>query len=174
MKYFLKTQSGREFELEIENGHGETYAIHIGDRTIQADFTDVDQLGQHAAILDGRSYAASIEETDEQHLLVNIAGETFTIVAQDEREKAADEVAGQGPAKAEVVKASMPGVIISLAVATGDVLEPGAPVAVLEAMKMQNEVACQHGGVVEEVLIAAGQSVEANQPLIKLAPAAAE
>jgi acetyl-CoA/propionyl-CoA carboxylase biotin carboxyl carrier protein len=172
MKYFLKTQSGREFELEIENGHGDSYAIHIGDRTIQADFTDVDQLGQHAAILDGRSYAASIEESDEQHLLVNIAGETFTIVAQDEREKAADEVAGQGPAKAEVVKASMPGVIISLAVAAGDVLEPGAPVAVLEAMKMQNEVACLHGGVVEEVLIEAGQSVEANQPLIKLAPVA--
>jgi biotin carboxyl carrier protein len=43
---------------------------------------------------------------------------------------------------------------------------------VLEAMKMQNEVACLHGGVVEEVLIEAGQSVEANQPLIKLAPVA--
>jgi biotin carboxyl carrier protein len=170
MKYFLKTQSGREFELEIENGQGESYTIHMEGRTIQADFTDVDQLGQHAAILDDRSYAASIEETDEQHLLVNIAGETFTIVAQDEREKAADEVAGQGPAKAEVVKASMPGVIISLAVNPGDVLEPGAPVAVLEAMKMQNEVACLHGGIVEEVLIESGQSVEANQPLIKLAP----
>ncbi|MDP7061809.1 MAG: biotin/lipoyl-containing protein [Planctomycetota bacterium] len=171
MKYFLKTQSGREFELEIEDGHGDSYAIRIGDRTIQADFTDVDRLGQHAAILDGRSYAASIEESDEQHLLVNIAGESFTIIAQDEREKAADAVASQGPPKAEVVKASMPGVIISLAVDAGDVLEAGAPVAVLEAMKMQNEVACAHGGVVEEVLIEAGQSVEANQALIKLAPA---
>ncbi len=39
---------------------------------------------------------------------------------------------------------------------------------------MQNEVACLHGGVVEEVLIEAGQSVEANQPLIKLAPAPQE
>ena len=64
----------------------------------------------------------------------------------------------------------MPGVIISLAVAVGDVLLPGAAIAVLEAMKMQNEVACLHGGVVEEVLIASGQTVEANQVLIKLAP----
>ena len=86
--------------------------------------------------------------------------------------QAADEVAGQGPAKAEVVKASMPGVIVSVAAAVGDVLEQGAPVAVLEAMKMQNEVACLHGGVVEEVLVAAGESVEANQALIRLAPAA--
>ncbi len=130
MKYFLKTQSGREFELEISAGNADSYSIKIGDRTIQADFTDVDRLGQHAAIFDGRSFAASIEESDEQHLLVNIAGETFTIIAQDEREKAADAVASQGPPRAEVVKASMPGVIVSLAVAAGDVIEPGAPVAV--------------------------------------------
>ncbi len=172
MKYFLQTQSGREFEIEVENGSADDYSIRVNGREIRADFTDVDQLGQHAVILDDRSYAASIEERDEQHLLVNIAGETFTIVAQDEREKAADEVAGQGPAKAEVVKASMPGVIVSVAAAVGDVLEQGAPVAVLEAMKMQNEVACLHGGVVEEVLVAAGESVEANQALIRLAPAA--
>jgi glutaconyl-CoA/methylmalonyl-CoA decarboxylase subunit gamma len=170
MKYFLKTQSGREFTLEIAHERSDGYVIQLGDRVIQADFTDVDRLGQHAAILNGRSYAVSIEESDEQHLLVNIAGESFTIVAQDEREKAADEVAGHGPPKAEVVKAPMPGVIISLAVAVGDVLLPGAAIAVLEAMKMQNEVACLHGGVVEEVLIASGQTVEANQVLIKLAP----
>jgi biotin carboxyl carrier protein len=173
MKYFLQTQSGRSFELEITDGDGEHFRILIDGRTIEADFTDVDRLGQHAAILDGRSYAASIEENDEQHLLVNIAGQTFTVVARDEREKAADEVAGQGPAKAETVKASMPGVIVSVAVAAGDMLEAGAPVAVLEAMKMQNEVACQHGGVVEELLVRQGDSVEANQVLVRLAPPAA-
>ena len=72
--------------------------------------------------------------------------------------------------KAEVIKASMPGVLIDVAVKVGDVLEAGAGVAILEAMKMQNEVTCQHGGVVEEVLVETGQSVDANQPLVRLAP----
>lgn len=170
MKYFLKTQSGREFELEVEELAEGSYEVLLDGQRIHADFTDVDRLGQHAAVLDGRSFAASIEESDEQHLWVNIAGEAFTITAQDEREKAADEVAGQGPAKAEVVKAVMPGVLISVSVEPGQCLEPGQAVAVLEAMKMQNEVSCQHGGVVEEVLVQTGESVDANQPLVRLAP----
>jgi len=41
-------------------------------------------------------------------------------------------------------------------------------------MKMQNEVACQHGGVVAEVLVEAGHSVEANQVLVRLEPQATE
>lgn len=171
MKYFLKVDSGREFELEIEDCVGAHCIVRLDGREIQADFLDVDRLGQYTAILDGRSFAASIEESDQQHLRVNIAGETHTVVAMDEREKAAGEVAGRGGPKAEVVKASMPGVLIQVNVEVGMVLEPGAPVAILEAMKMQNEVACLHGGIVAEVLVEAGQSVEANQPLLRLTPA---
>ena len=50
--------------------------------------------------------------------------------------------------------AAMPGVVIGVRVRPGDALEAGAPLLVLEAMKMQNEVACEHGGVVEEVFVA--------------------
>lgn len=170
MKYFLKVDSGREFELEVEACVGGHCVVRIDGREVQADFNDVDRLGQYTAILDGRSFAASIEEDDQQHLRVNIAGETHTVIAMDEREKAAGEVAGRGGPKAEVIKASMPGVLISVDAEVGQVLEPGAPVAILEAMKMQNEVACQHGGIVAEVLVEAGQSVEANQPLVRLTP----
>jgi biotin carboxyl carrier protein len=64
----------------------------------------------------------------------------------------------------------MPGVIVAVHAAPGDEVAPGQPLAVLEAMKMQNEVASQHGGVVEEVLVAAGDRVDAGQALVKLAP----
>ena len=64
----------------------------------------------------------------------------------------------------------MPGLIISLSTEVGAVLHAGESVAVLEAMKMQNEVCCQHDGVVVEVLVAVGDNVEANQPLMRLAP----
>jgi biotin carboxyl carrier protein len=101
---------------------------------------------------------------------VNIAGESFEMTAYDERERAAQSVAGQGPPKAELIKASMPGLIISLSTEVGAVLQAGESVAVLEAMKMQNEVCCQNDGVVVEVLVSVGDNVEANQPLIRLAP----
>ncbi len=174
MKYFLQVEGGRNFEIEVEDGVGGHCVVHVGGRQLEADFLDVDRLGQYTAILNGRSFAASIEEDDAQHLRVNIAGETFTVVAMDEREKAAGDVAAQSGPKAEVIKASMPGVLISVTAKEGDLLSPGEAVAVLEAMKMQNEVACQHGGVVAEVLVEAGQSVDANQVLLRLQPPPAE
>lgn len=170
MKYFLRVDSGREFELDVDDCPGGHCIVKVDGEEIRADFLDVDRLGQYTAIVDHRSFAVSIEEQDAQHLQINIAGESYTVVAMDEREKAAGEVAGQGPPKAEIIKASMPGVLINVFVKVGDVLAAGAGVAILEAMKMQNEVACQHGGVVEEVLVKTGESVDANQPLVRLAP----
>ena len=41
---------------------------------------------------------------------------------------------------------------------------------VLEAMKMQNEICSEHGGIVQEILVEAGESVAGNQLLVKLAP----
>ncbi|MFT7516415.1 MAG: biotin carboxyl carrier protein [Myxococcota bacterium] len=170
MKYYLESKSGRTFEIDIVELGGEAMSVVIDGREISADFIDVDRRGQYAAILDWRSFAASIDEIDEQHLVVNIAGESFSMTAFDERERAAQAVAGHAPAKAEVIKASMPGLIIEMSVAEGDVLEADAAVAILEAMKMQNEVCCQSGGVVVEVLVSVGDKVESNQPLVRLAP----
>lgn len=171
MKYFLRGASGRAFEVEIlEKGEG-TWIVRCGDREIAADFRDVDRLGQYAVLLDGRSYAASIEESDKQHLRVNIAGASFGMEALDERERAAGELVKDRPARAEVIKAPMPGILVAVSVKAGDVVAPGGPVALLEAMKMQNEVTAELGGVVDEVLAQAGQAVDAGQPLLRLKPA---
>jgi biotin carboxyl carrier protein len=171
MKYYLRTQSGRRLEVEVlEDAGEEGFRLAVDGEDCDAVLRDVDRLGQYALVLDGRSYAVSIEESDEQNLLVNIAGESWEVVAEDEREKAAGAIAAQGPPKAEQVKAAMPGVIVAVHAAPGDEVAPGQPLAVLEAMKMQNEVASQHGGVVEEVLVAAGDRVDAGQALVKLAP----
>jgi pyruvate carboxylase subunit B len=53
-------------------------------------------------------------------------------------------------------------------VAEGDVVTVGQPVVVVEAMKMQNELAARHGGVVTDVLVRAGDSVSANQALVRM------
>lgn len=171
MKYFLRSSGGRAFEVEvIERGDG-LWTLRCGDREIQADFRDVDRLGQYAVLLDGRSYAASIEEADDQHLRVNIAGAAFAMEALDERERAAGELTRDKPARAEAIRAPMPGILVDLRVKAGDAVAAGAPVAVLEAMKMQNEIVAEHGGVVEEVCAVAGKPVDAGQVIVRLKPA---
>lgn len=55
-------------------------------------------------------------------------------------------------------------------VVEGDVVQPGAQIAIVEAMKLMIPVEADRAGTVLEVLVADGESVEHGQPLMKLAP----
>jgi biotin carboxyl carrier protein len=55
----------------------------------------------------------------------------------------------------------------------GDAVRAGQAVVVVEAMKMQNELAVAHDGVVSEVLVAERAAVAAGQVLVRLVPVVA-
>jgi acetyl/propionyl-CoA carboxylase alpha subunit len=56
--------------------------------------------------------------------------------------------------------APMPGTVVRVEAGTGDVVESGAVLVVLEAMKMEHPVRAPHAGVVTEVRVSANQSVD--------------
>jgi len=59
----------------------------------------------------------------------------------------------------------MPGRIVRVLVKAGDAIETGRGIAVVEAMKMQNEIKSPKNGKVERVLAKEGQSVNAGDVL---------
>jgi biotin carboxyl carrier protein len=67
---------------------------------------------------------------------------------------------------AEFVTAPMPGRIVRVMVAAGDSVESGAPLIVIEAMKMENELHAHHAARVGAVLVKAGDTVEGGAKLI--------
>ncbi len=62
--------------------------------------------------------------------------------------------------------APMPGKITAVFVKAGDKVERGAPLVVLEAMKMEHTIAAPAKGVVSEVRFKAGDQVEDGEPLV--------
>src|SRR6266511_604750 len=66
------------------------------------------------------------------------------------------------------VRPPMPGRIVRVPVKVGDHVARHAPVAVLEAMKMQNEIPAPVTGVVKEVRVREGQGVLASDVLVVL------
>ncbi len=66
------------------------------------------------------------------------------------------------------VTATLPGLIVAVAVSPGDDVEEGAPLLTIEAMKMQNEVRAPRSGRVSEVSVAAGQAVATGAALLRL------
>jgi biotin carboxyl carrier protein len=58
--------------------------------------------------------------------------------------------------------------VVKVLVAVGDVVAPGSAVMVLEAMKMENELATERGGTVKTISKQAGQAVDTGDLLVEL------
>lgn len=69
----------------------------------------------------------------------------------------------------EGIWAPVPGKIVDVYVKAGDVVEEGAAVLVLEAMKMENELHAPHRGTVAAVLVKKGDQAEKGQLLVAFA-----
>ncbi|CAO0820317.1 Biotin/lipoyl attachment protein [Desulfarculales bacterium] len=67
------------------------------------------------------------------------------------------------------IVAPMGGKVVKISVKSGDSLVDDNEVAVLEAMKMEMPILCEESGIVAEVKVASGDTVEAEQVLVALA-----
>ena len=63
----------------------------------------------------------------------------------------------------------MQGTIVKVLVAVGDTVEVGQPVTVLEAMKMENNIAAETSGTVTEIKVQPGDSVGAGDVVVVIA-----
>jgi acetyl-CoA/propionyl-CoA carboxylase biotin carboxyl carrier protein len=75
----------------------------------------------------------------------------------------------QGATSGNDVVSPMHGVVVEMSVAAGEEIAEGQVVAVIEAMKMMNEVRAHRAGSVAAIHAAAGATVEANAPLVTIA-----
>ncbi len=66
-------------------------------------------------------------------------------------------------------KASHPGVIISVDVAVGTPVKRGQKVAVIEAMKMENEILAECDGTISAVHVNKGDSVLKEAKIVTIA-----
>jgi biotin carboxyl carrier protein len=166
-RYYVRTKSGeRLVELREKDG-----AIEIevdGTRTV-ADLTLLAEPSLHSLLVGGRSREMVLARKGDT-VLVSLDGQTIEARVMDEVGRALDELAGHGGTGALEVAAPMPGVIVAVPVAPGDVVDAGQPVVVLEAMKMQNELTAEAPGVVEQVLAKPGESVQSGAVLVVLRP----
>ena len=84
----------------------------------------------------------------------------------------------QGPDHAAAVKAdatdpkqigsSMPGMVVTVAVAVGDTVKKGQKLLSLEAMKMETSINAEADGKVAELLVKPGSQVETGDLLLRM------
>lgn len=105
--------------------------------------------------VNGRKYSVAVW-VPETEPVVAMSGGAGAPAARPRRAAAAAGAASAGSGKVAV---PMQGTIVKVLVAVGDTVEAGQAVCVLEAMKMENNIAADKSGTVTEVKVAPGQSV---------------
>jgi biotin carboxyl carrier protein len=147
---------------------GERYRISVGDRVHEVDARRLGPFVQ-SLVVDGESHEAAVFGAGASAWSVGWAGRTTRVEIVDPLTHLAEQAhGGSGRSGRQTIAAYMPGRVVSIAVEVGQAVEPGAPLLVLEAMKMQNEIQAERAGVVRQVHVAPGQAVEGGDPLVEI------
>ena len=128
--------------------------------------------GRYSLLIGGKSYevyAREISKPDSSGSWYEIvvAGQRFEVHVEDEREKAlAGSIKSAHEAGEAVVRAPIPGLVLGIPFEPGAKVERGQTVAILEAMKMENDLASPIAGTIKEVKVAKGQTVNQGDALV--------
>lgn len=163
MKYIAEID-GTEFPVEIIDDHH----VRFGEEIIEVDLASVGGQPLYSLLMNGESYEGYIYP-DEKSWQVLLLGQFFSVQVTDEREKRLQTSNSSGVSTGEfALRAPMPGLIVSVQVEEGQVVERGKILLILESMKMQNEIRSPRSGKVTRLRIKSGDTVEQKQILLTI------
>jgi acetyl/propionyl-CoA carboxylase alpha subunit len=139
---------------------GSTFVVTRGERTDTIELLVVRANEAEIRVGDRVSTIPFLVTATEVWFLYE--GETYTV---DVAEQGSRRKARQGD---HSMAAPMPGVVLKINVAPGDVVKKGAPLVVLEAMKMEHALTLPLAARVKAVHVAAGAQVRPGQLLLEL------
>ena len=139
--------------------------------------------------INGKDYDVTIGEAEGKMLSVNVNGADYQVelenapvaapatpVAAAPAAAATAPVANAAPAApkapagaGEKVNSPLPGVIVEVSVKEGQAVKSGDKVAVLEAMKMENEISAPKDGTITAIHVNKGDSILEGAPIVTIA-----
>lgn len=153
MKFMYRRSLTDDQAIEVDitplPDHEGTYRVTVGEHVFEL----TERLLHHAAFL-----------KEAGAITLQFAGREYHVFDASQRRRLAPPDTGD-------LRAPMAGKIIRLLVQPGEPVKAGAPLLILEAMKMEQQIIAPHDGVVARLLCRAGDQVTAGTELVVLEPA---
>lgn len=123
---------------------------------------------RYMVTINGKNYEVEVEKGQAMVLGVTQAPVVQAPVKSEPAPVAAAAEKPVATGGGELLRAPMPGTVLSIKVNPGASVKRGDILMILEAMKMENEITAPRDGKVSGILAGKGQSVSTGDPLLEL------
>ncbi len=155
-------------DVSVSRAEGRVFTVAIGSERRRLEPL-MAKPPLYTFLVDGKQILElEIHAQNENDIAVNYGHFPYSFHLLDHAHLALEEAAQKAGVSGGVLKAPMPGKVVEIKVKVGDAVTSGQPLAVVEAMKMQNELGAPGTGTVVQVLVAVGQTVESGAVLIRI------
>jgi len=166
MKWVIRGD-GAAREVGIERS-GDVFEIELEGETRRVELVRLD--GAFASLRypdSGKCFQITYHHRANGSWRVGVGTREFDLSVLSPAE-AVEELAGERESGPSRLTAPIPGKVVAVKVAPGDEVVPGQPLIVLEAMKMENELAAEQGGRIAAIHVADGDTVESGELLVEI------
>jgi len=165
MKYVAKIED-KNFQIDLTETGGKL-KLKLDGKPVSVDFAQVKPPAFFSFLVDNKSFDVEITKNSESYW-VNMNGRKYECFIEDEKISRLKEIAGF---KKEILhekelKTPMPGLVLAIEVNEGDLVKTGQGVAIVEAMKMENELKAKFDGKVKRIKVKPGQAVDKDDVLV--------
>ncbi len=146
-KDYLIEFNGSKYEVAVDQLASDKFLFKVNDGSTEV---NISRNGRGLEIfIDGK--------------VLNVRVEPYNLA--ELRKKAASSADGFGD---KIIRAPMPGMVLSTMVMPGDKVAKGKTLLIIEAMKMENMIKAPYDGIVREIFVTAGQAVDKSDNLVEL------
>lgn len=142
--------------------------VSINGHNVQTDIKQISNNSYHL-LLDQQSFVIEVVENASKAPVVKVNGVVMSALVKDETDILLERLGMNTKAKRAVseLRAPMPGLVRDIRVSVGDDVSEGAPLIVLEAMKMENVLKSPVSGRIKAIPTAIGKAIEKSTILIQ-------
>ncbi len=166
MSYEVRLNS-RIAQVDLLSHEGSLASISIDGREYEADIIMVEQ-GVYSILLDGRSYNVELFPGERpKTYTINTKRDAFDAEIIDAEARYRMNTGSSISTDSDKVLVSpMPGKVVKVLVSQGEQVTIGQPLVVVSAMKMESEFRSKVDGIVSEVRVSEGDTVEGRQVMV--------
>jgi 3-methylcrotonyl-CoA carboxylase alpha subunit len=166
MRYFVSLPSRAEATIDVQHLPTGELRVEVNGQPVDVDAAATEK-GWSVRV--GAQVLELWLDGDPPDLRVVASGRPLQARVESEQSRLSTPSVALGTGGGRV-RAPMPGRVVKVLLGPGAEVEPGTALVVVEAMKMENEIRAEIGGVIEEICVTAGQTVDGGATLARIAP----